>query len=226
MCTLECRELRKQFSVKGRPVPVLDGVGFSVDPGETVVVSGRSGEGKSVLMWLLSGIDRPDSGDVLIEGVSLGGLGHPALCDLRRRKVGLVFQTFNLIETWTALENVMAALAGGNLAPGVQRDTAASLLGRLGLADRLDNLPCQLSVGQQQRVAVARALVANPALLIADEPCGDVDPETAGEVVTLLESYVREHKAAMVVATHGSYPLAGASRVLRLSGGRIAHAAP
>lgn len=218
---LECHGLRKSFTVRGQPLHVLKDISFSAAPGETVVISGRSGQGKSVLLWLLSGIDRPDAGEIIFDGERLDALPPHALASLRRERIGLIFQNFNLIESWTALENVQAALLNSSRPPREQRDASAALLARLDLSDRLDNLPCQLSVGQQQRVAVARALVTSPSLLLADEPSGDVDPETAEHVLALLSAYVTDRQATMVVATHGTYTPRAADRVFRLADGTL-----
>ncbi len=219
---LEGRNLYKSFTVRERTIEVLDGVTLAVAAGETLVIKGRSGQGKSVLLWLLSGIDLPTMGDVTFEGVPYRRMKGDDLAALRRERIGLLFQDFNLIPAWTARENVEAALVGGPDSPAARRVKADALLDRLGLSDRLDNLPSELSIGQQQRVALARALVNEPVLLIADEPTGNVDPQTADELCDLLFRYVREKNASLIVATHGHFPgETRADRCLRLQDGRL-----
>ena len=219
---LECKDLHRSFVIKGQTRHVLRGVTLAVAPGETAVITGRSGQGKTVLLWLLSGIDRPDAGEVFFEGASLNQLGAQALAELRRRRIGLVFQNFNLIETWTAVENVQAALLNSGIPAGEQRDRSAGMLRQLGLSEHLDHLPCQMSIGQQQRVALARALICQPSLLIADEPSGEVDPETTAQVIALLRDHVKSHTASMVVATHGPFPTEATDRIYRLTDGLLA----
>ncbi len=217
---LEGRNLYKSFTVHGQAIDVLKGVDFVLYPGETVVIRGRSGQGKSVLLWLLSGIDLPTAGEVLFEGVPYGRMSRAALATLRRDRIGLLFQDFNLIPAWTALENVAAAMPTGQQSRKARQDRAAALLDRMGLGGRLHNLPAELSIGQQQRVALARALINAPALILADEPTGNVDPETAGELLAVLTDFVRQNRAALVVTTHGHFPgEATADRVLCLQDG-------
>ncbi len=216
---LYCKDVKKSFQIRGKTIEVLKGVELSVMPGEMVIIRGRSGQGKSVLLWLLSGIDMPTSGEVLFEGTSLSSLDNTALSNLRRQKIGLIFQNFNLIPSWTAKENVEAALLNSGLSSEERAAKAVALLEKFGLANRLDNLPAELSVGQQQRVAVARTLINEPSLLLADEPSGDVDPETASELLSVFKSFVKEKGASMVVASHGNFPLEAGDRVLRLQDG-------
>ena len=202
---LKCSNITKSFRVRGKTIRVLQGAELDVYPGELIVIRGRSGEGKSVLQWILSGIDTPDSGEILFEGVSYSKLSGEEMSTLRRERIGLIFQNFNLIESWTALENVESALLNSGLSPEEKREKAVSILEKMDLGHRLDNLPVELSVGQQQRVAIARALINEPSLIIADEPTGSVDDETAGEMLTILLSYVKERNSAMVVTTHGHF---------------------
>lgn len=203
---LEGIDLFKSFETRGRKIDVLKGVSLAVSPGETVVIRGRSGQGKSVLLWLLSGIDLPTTGEVRFEGKPLRQMDGEELATLRRERIGLLFQDYNLIPSWTARENVEAALVGGPDTPAARVAKADALLVEMGLGDRLDNLPSELSIGQQQRVALARALINNPVLLLADEPTGNVDPEMAEELCGLLARYVKEKGASLVVATHGHFP--------------------
>ena len=216
---IETRGLAKTFWVRGKEIGVLRGIDMSVLPGEVVVVRGKSGAGKSVLLWLLSGLDRPTSGDVVFEGESMAGFSNAALAELRRRKIGIIFQNFNLVASWTACENVAAVMEQDGLKPAEARKHAAAALSALGLAERLDNLPAELSIGQQQRVAVARTLATSPSLILADEPTGGVDPETGGEITEMLRRQVRQHGATLVIATHGSFPCDIADKVLLLKNG-------
>ena len=216
-----CEGLTMVFGGRGRTIRVLDGVDLSVSQGEVVVISGRVGSGKSTLLSLLAGLERPTSGCVRVEGRPLEGLSSAQLARLRRERIGIVFQSFNLLPAWTARENVEAALVHTVADPRARSERAGILLAALGLADRLHHLPAELSVGQQQGVAIARALAGDPAVVLADEPTGDVDPETAEEIVAHLTRPVREKGVTLIVATHGSFPAEQAYRVLRLEAGRL-----
>ena len=202
---LKCSNITKSFKVRGKPIEVLQGVDLEVFPGELVVIKGRSGEGKTVLQWILSGIDSPSSGEILIEGIPYNSLTREEMSNVRRKKIGLIFQNFNLIPSWTALENVESALHNSMLSHEERTQRAVSILEQMDLGERLNNLPVELSVGQQQRVALARALINEPSLIIADEPTGNVDNETANEMLDFLIPYMREKKSAMVVTTHGHF---------------------
>jgi len=218
---LACEGVTKSFRTGAGALPVLRGVDLAVGRGEVAVISGRTGAGKSTLLAILAALDRPTSGSVTIDGEPVAAMSSADLARLRRRKIGIVFQSFNLLASWTALENVEAALLGGGLSGPARRRKAASLLEDLGLGDRLGNLPSELSVGQQQCVAIARAVANRPALLIADEPTGDVDPETAEMILGHLTSAVRRHGATLLVATHGTFPLEAATARFRMEGGRL-----
>lgn len=222
---MECKNVVKSFLTDGQTRSVLRGVSFSVAPGETVVISGKSGQGKSVLLWLLSGLDRPDSGEIIFEGTNLNTLNESALAELRRSRIGMMFQTFNLIPTWTAVENIQAALLKSGLSTSDQRSTCEAMLDRLGLSGCYKSLPSQLSVGQQQRVALARALINQPSLIIADEPTGSVDDETAQDALRLVREYIQSNSASMIVATHGPYPALESKKHLVLSDGTLSEIA-
>jgi len=216
---LECNDLWKTFTVRGKEIPVVRGVNLSVRSGEIVVITGKSGAGKSVLFWLLSGLDRPTSGEVLFRGRSLISLSGSELARVRRWEIGIIFQNFNLVTSWTAFENVESALRHSGMPKEAQRVKALKLLDDLMLGDRLDNFPSELSIGEQQRIALARTLANDPKLILADEPAGDVDPETAKEIVKMLITPVKEKRATLIVATHGAFPLNVADRVLYLRDG-------
>lgn len=216
---LECNNLGKAFTVRGKEIAVLKGVSFSVHRGEIVLITGKSGAGKSILLSLLGGLDQPTSGSVIFEGRRFESLSNEELARLRRNKIGIIFQNFNLVASWTACENVEAALRHNGMPKETRRAKAIKVLDDLGLGDRLDNLPAELSIGQQQRVAIARTLANDPMLILADEPTGDVDPETAQEIVDMLITPVTEKGATLIIATHGNFPMDTARRVLLLRDG-------
>ncbi|MDD2997430.1 MAG: ABC transporter ATP-binding protein [Erysipelotrichia bacterium] len=216
---LQVENLGKTFNTRNASIKVFADVTFSLGSGEIIAITGRSGVGKSTLLSLLSGLDRPTSGKVLFQEKSLEELSLSQLAELRANKIGMIFQSFNLISSWTALENVEAVLMHQGLLAVARKQKAVKILTELGLKDRLDNYPAELSVGQQQRVAVARTLVNDPVLILADEPTGDVDRETAQEIVDLLLPRVRSAKTSIIVATHGSFDLSCADRVLTLKDG-------
>jgi putative ABC transport system ATP-binding protein len=219
---LKCTQITKSFKIRNKPIEVIKGIDLEVFPGELIVIKGRSGEGKTVLQWLLSGIDSPDSGEILFEGTPYNKLMPEELSNIRRKKIGLIFQNFNLIPSWTALENVESALLNSGLSIDERKQKAVSILTRMELEERLNNLPVELSVGQQQRVSLARALINEPSLIIADEPTGNVDDETARDMLNILLPYVKEKKNAMVVTTHGHFTeLQHADRLFHLKDGKL-----
>ena len=200
---------------------VLEECDLDVRPGEFVVVVGRSGSGKSTLLNLIGGLDRPTDGVVELLGQSLAGLSEDELSRVRCRSLGFVFQFFNLIPTLTVAENVRLpmALNGASKAEGIRR--ADLLLGELGLDDCTNRFPEELSGGEQQRVAIARALSHKPNIVLADEPTGNLDLETAEEVLALLEQTCRRHQATLVMATHSREVLGAADRVFTIHAARI-----
>ena len=218
---IECRSLQKAFRKNGKIHPVLRDINLSVYEKEVVVISGKSGEGKSVLLWLIAQLDRPTGGEILFNGKALSGMARAALTDVRRSEICMVFQDFNLVPIWTALENVMATLVHSDLTKQEKRDKAVRMLEKVGLADKLDHFPSELSIGQRQRVAIARNLIIDPAVIVADEPTGGLDSETADSIIELMVEPVRAGKTSLIVASHGNFPLSAADRVLRLSGGRL-----
>jgi putative ABC transport system ATP-binding protein len=217
---LKCSNITKSFKIRGKSIQILKGIDLELLPGELVVIKGRSGEGKTVLQWILSGIDSPSSGDILFEGIPYKSLTREELANTRRKKIGLIFQNFNLIPSWTALENVESALLNSEFSFEERKQKAVSMLKKMELGERLDNLPVELSEGQQQRVAIARALINEPSLIIADEPTGNVDDETASDMLNILIPYIKEKKNAMVVTTHGIFTgMQFADRVFNLKDG-------
>jgi putative ABC transport system ATP-binding protein len=218
---LTCTDLKKDYSINGKNTTVLKGISFSVKKGEVVVITGKSGAGKSTLMGILGGLARPTSGSLAIENRETERLSSQELSLMRRGKIGIIFQNFNLIPSWTAFENVEAALMHQGLTKSSRREKVKKLLDDLGIADKGDFLPSELSAGQQQRVAVARALANEPVLLLADEPTGELDVETSRKIIHYLIAPVRKNGAALIVATHGVFPLGVADRILALKDGII-----
>lgn len=196
---------------------LFSGLDLTLAPGEIIAIMGESGMGKSTLLNLLAGLDQPDAGEVRIAGQLLAGLSDEARSDLRRDRIGFVFQAFHILPHLSLARNVALPLllAGARAAPALDR--ASACLAALGLAGRDDDLPATLSGGELQRVAIARALVHRPALLFADEPTGNLDPETADRVLALLVAAAREQNAALVMVTHSDRAAAAADRVLRLT---------
>jgi putative ABC transport system ATP-binding protein len=203
-------------------VRALDGIELEIEPGELVALEGPSGSGKTTLLQLLGALDRPSSGRVLFEGRDLATLPDHDLADLRLRSFGFVFQQFNLIPTLNAVENVESKLAPTGARGAGRRSRALALLDEVGLAERADHLPAQLSGGEQQRVAIARALSVEPRVVLADEPTGNLDSKTGGDVVELLVRVAAEHGATIVVATHDADLASRAPRRLAMRDGRLA----
>lgn len=214
MPLLEIRDLKKAYRAPdGTVEPVLHVPYFALEAEEQVALIGQSGSGKTTLLHAIAGILRPDSGAVLVDGLDLVGLSEGRRDAFRARQIGYVFQTFNLLQGYTALENVVLGMVFG---AGADRPYAAELLQRLGMGDRLDYRPSQLSVGQQQRVALARALANRPRLVLADEPTGNLDPQRASEAIALLTSLCKERGAALLVVTHERSVLDAFERVVDL----------
>ena len=212
--------LTRRFGSSDRPLTVLDDVSFALPHGASCAIMGPSGAGKTTLLGLCAGLDAPDRGSVSIGGVALGALDEEGRAAFRRENIGFVFQSFRLLSTLTALENVMVPLE--LLGRGGARDEAAGLLGRVGLANRLHHYPAQLSGGEQQRVGLARAFVHKPKILFADEPTGNLDQATGDQVADLLFELNRVSGTALVIVTHNPELAARTGRIIRLSGGRLA----
>jgi len=217
--------VRKYFTKNGETIRALDGVDLEIDQGEFLAIQGPTGQGKSTLLSLLGCLDRPTDGRVVFEGEDLASLGENELADLRARAFGIVFQSFNLIPTLTAQENVEVALVPFGISAQERRDRAQQALAELGLADRCGHLPSELSGGQQQRVGIARALVKNPKVLLADEPTGNLDEQTRDEIVGTLEGLWKDRGLTLVVVTHDSNVAERAQRIAIITGGRVSFAA-
>ncbi len=211
--------LRKSIRNGARTVDILRGLDFSVPRGEFVAIMGASGSGKSTLLGLLAGLDTPSAGNVSLNGTAISYLPEDRLAQVRGKTVGFVFQSYQLIPTLTALENVLLPHELNASGDGLPR--ARQLLASVGLGDRMDHYPVQLSGGEQQRVALARALAPHPAILVADEPTGNLDEETGAAVVDLLFSLRRQRGATLVLVTHDPALAARCDRMVRLRSGRI-----
>jgi lipoprotein-releasing system ATP-binding protein len=220
--TLQARGLRKVYvGGDGSELTVLDGVGIDVRPGEAVAVIGASGAGKSTLLHLLGGLDRPTAGEVRVGGRRLDDLPEAELAAVRNRSIGFVFQFHHLLPEFSALENVMMPLRIADVAEAEAEARAAALLQEVGLGARLGHTPWQLSGGEQQRVAVARALANQPLLVLADEPSGNLDTHTSEQLHDLFFRLRSEHGVAMVLATHNRELADRADRVLMVRDGRL-----
>ena len=214
-------ELTKTYRQGKRVVRALKGVSLTIGDGELVAVQGPTGGGKSTLLQMLGGLDRPTSGTVKLDGKDLAGMSDAQLTAARAETIGFVFQNFNLIPTLTALENVETALVPSKIARQSRTARAQAALESMGLGDRGDHLPGELSGGQQQRVAIARALVKNPKVLLADEPTGNLDEETRDEIVDLIVGLWKDQGLTIVLVTHDSVVAARTPRRLRIAKGGV-----
>jgi len=218
---IEISGLRKSYREGGVEHVVLDAVDVRIETGERVAVLGPSGSGKSTLLNLASGIDLPDRGSVRVAGVELTALDEAERTMLRRERLGFVFQFFNLIPTLTVLENLLLPLELNGALDGPGRERATDLLDAVGLLDRADSYPDRLSGGEQQRVAVARAVVHRPSVVLADEPTGNLDEDTGERMVALLDDMVERENITLVVVTHARELAARMDRVLRVTHGHV-----
>jgi putative ABC transport system ATP-binding protein len=216
---VEIRDLHLSLVGGAGPVNILRGVNLSVKSGETISIVGPSGAGKTTLLMALSGLERPSSGQVRIAGTNLAAISEDDLARFRRRHVGIVFQSFHLVQTMTALENVALPLEFAAVANPADRARAA--LEKTGLADRLHHFPGELSGGEQQRVALARAFVANPSLILADEPTGNLDRDTGTMVMDLLFTLQQEHGTTLVLVTHDESLASRCHRSIQMVDGRM-----
>jgi putative ABC transport system ATP-binding protein len=221
MPIVETRDLRKTYKIGKNEVHALNGVDLTVARGEFISIMGRSGSGKSTLLNLLGCLDRPTSGTVLIDGVDVTKLPGGQLPKIRREKIGFVFQQFNLIPTLTALENVMLPLRYAGVGGRQRTARAREALQQVGLADRAHHRPTEMSGGEVQRVAVARAIVTRPAIILGDEPTGELDSHTARTIIDLLRQFNRELGQTFILVTHDAMIGAQTDRTVHLSDGRI-----
>jgi ABC-type lipoprotein export system ATPase subunit len=219
---LSARGLTKTYAFGKRTLEVLRGVDLEVARGDFVALRGASGTGKSTLLHLIGGLDLPNAGEIFFAGQSLTKLSESELTHFRNRRVGFVFQAYHLLPELDALENVCLPARVARMSAAQAEKRGRELLARVGLKDRTDHKPSELSGGEQQRVAIARALVNEPELLLADEPTGNLDSQTGGEIIELLKSLRVEKQMTLIIATHDAKVAAHAQRVIELADGRIA----
>ena len=220
----ELTDVTKTYRSRGRLVTALENVSLTIPDGEFLAVTGDTGGGKSTLLQMLGALDRPDSGRVMLDDTDLASASEAELTKIRANDIGIVFQSFNLIPTLTARENVEAGLVPTAMNAELRRDTALEMLQQVGLLERADHLPGELSGGQQQRVAIARALAKEPRVLLADEPTGNLDEHTRDEVMDLLEERWRHLGFTFVVVTHDSAVARRAQRMISMRTGRTKEA--
>ena len=218
---LEAKGLKKTYRMGRVLVSALQGTTFDVAEGEFVAVFGPSGSGKSTLLHVLGGLDRPDEGEVSVDGVSLSTLNDNALAEVRLRKIGFVFQFFNLLPRLTALRNVELPLTLADLSEKESIKKAEDMLKLVGLEDRMNHRPSEMSGGEQQRIAIARALINDPKIVLADEPTGNLDTSTGGEIVQLMKRLNEEKGQTFVVVTHDPAIAETVDRIIYLKDGRI-----
>ncbi len=219
MTILETKNLRKIYGSGDTEVRALDGVDLTVENGEFVAVVGTSGSGKSTLLHMLGGLDRPTSGQVIVDGKDISALKDEALTIFRRRKIGFVFQNYNLVPVLNVYENIVLPIQLDGA--GVDTAYVNEIIHVLGLESKLQNLPNNLSGGQQQRVAIARALAAKPAIILADEPTGNLDSKTSQDVMSLLKVTSQKFSQTIVMITHNEEIAQMADRIIRIEDGRI-----
>ena len=208
----------KQFAEGGKSRKVLDNIDFDIEKGEIVIMFGRSGSGKSTLLNLISGIDNVDSGDITVNGLNISRMNERETTLFRRKHIGIVFQFFNLIPTLTVIENLLLPLELNNIK---NKGRCMELLEQVGLADRAGTYPDVLSGGEQQRIAVARALVHDPDIILADEPTGNLDLKTGESIINLLDELVRKRRKTMIMATHGKELIGLADKIITIRDGKI-----
>lgn len=216
---LEVNNISKRFAMKGRELTVLDNLTFKADQGETMAIVGPSGSGKTTLLGICAGLDVPSTGDVSLAGIRLNALDEDDRAYVRNQHVGFIFQSFQLLPTLTAMENVMVPIELRGDAGS--KEKAEDLLNRVGLGDRMDHFPSQLSGGEQQRVALARAFITEPSILFADEPTGNLDEETAEHITNLIFELNKEHNTTLVLVTHNMQLAEMTDRILLLKSGKL-----
>ena len=221
MYPVSLRNVDKTYRLDTVTVPALSGVSIDIRPGRFTVLCGPSGSGKTTLLNMMGCIDRPDAGEIQVDGQAVQAMTDDALSDFRARRIGFVFQNFNLLPVLTAFENVEYPLVLAAVPAAQRKERVRALLDAVGLADRAGNRPGQLSGGQRQRVAIARALTTEPALVLADEPTANLDSQTGAEIIALMRRLQRERGASFVFSSHDPMVLAQADDVVRIRDGRI-----
>jgi putative ABC transport system ATP-binding protein len=217
----ELTGVTKRYETKRGPVAALAGIDLTIADGELLAIQGPTGHGKSTLLQMLGGLDRPSAGSVVFDGDDLAKMSEARLAQLRARSFGFIFQTFNLVPTLTAAENVEAALVPLGIPAAQRRQRAATALAEVGLEDRLHHLPSELSGGQQQRVAIARALVKEPRVILADEPTGNLDEQTRDEIITMIEKLWQDRGLTVILVTHDTAVARRAQKVAWISKGKV-----
>jgi putative ABC transport system ATP-binding protein len=218
---IEVKNVSKSYRRDSMEIPVLKDISLSIPDGEFLALMGPSGSGKTTLLNLIAGIDRPNQGQIIVAGTEIGGLNESALARWRARNVGFIFQFYNLLPVLTAYENVELPLLLTNLSKAEKRKHVETALRLVGLAERMYHYPKQLSGGQEQRVAIARAIVTDPTVLVADEPTGDLDKQSASEIMNLMEQLNREFKKTIVMVTHDPRAAEKAHTVKHLDKGEL-----
>jgi len=218
---VEIHHLSKAYVRGGQRVPVLEDITLDIERGDFIALMGPSGSGKTTLLNLIAGIDKPDGGSLRVDGIDITTLGEADLADWRARHVGFIFQFYNLIPVLTARENVELPLMLTGLSRGERRERVELMLSVVGLADRMTHYPNELSGGQQQRVAIARAIVADPTLIVADEPTGDLDRVSAGEILDMMRRLNEELGKTIVMVTHDGNAARSAKRLVQLEKGEL-----
>lgn len=218
---IELKKVSKVYELGGEKIYALDGVTLSLEQGDFLAVVGPSGSGKSTLANIIGGLDRPDSGEVLVDGTNITGMKDAQLSQYRNKTVGFIFQSFNLQPTLTAMENVMVPLLFARVPIKERKKRAVEALRAVGLENRMKHKPSQLSGGQRQRVCIARALVNRPSIIIADEPTGNLDSKKSDEIVTLLKKLNHERKITLIVITHDKSVANQAKETLTMKDGQL-----
>jgi len=218
---IQTQDLMKVYQMGDTEVHALDGASFTINKGEMVAIMGPSGSGKSTLMSIIGCLDAPTSGKYMLDDVAVENMDETKLAEIRGKKIGFVFQQFNLLARTSALENVMLPLTYAGVSGKERNDRALKALERVRLSDRKDHAPSELSGGQQQRVAIARALVNEPAILLADEPTGALDSKTSIEIMELFQNLHKEHGQTVILVTHDAYVARHCDRIIKISDGQI-----
>lgn len=219
MCILKATELKKYYGEGETQVKALDGVSLEVNRGEFVCIIGTSGSGKSTLLHMLGGLDNPSSGNVIIDDTDISKLKGDNLCIFRRRKIGFIFQSFNLVPSISVYDNIILPIQLDG--KKIDKEFVSKVIDTLGLKDKLDRIPSKLSGGQQQRVAIARALASKPAIILADEPTGNLDSKTSQDVLGLLKTTGKKFNQTIVMITHNDEIAQMADRTIRIEDGHI-----
>ncbi len=221
IAVLECHDIFKEYVDAGMRVKVLNGISFSVEKGEQIAIMGRSGSGKTTLLQMLGGLDLPTHGEIWIDSQPIQKMGESHLERVRNQSLGFIYQMHHLLPEFSALENVAMPLLIGNITPKIAKERAIVLLEQVGLQARLHHRSAELSGGERQRVAIARALVNNPSCILADEPTGNLDDESAEQVLEIMQELNRSKKTSLVIVTHDSKLALKMDRTLILQGGHL-----